>query len=177
MRQTNRLLPIAAVAVLLGGCQVNEADRQQNAPAEPAAEPAAAPAAEAPAVNEAPLAIAAADPALQWGPCPEGMPEGCGIAVLHGDPAKPNADIFLRVPGGSAIPPHAHTSAERMILVSGELEVKYRGSPAATLRTPDYAYGPAKVPHRADCRSSEPCTLFIAFEGPVDVLPVEGELN
>ena len=126
---------------------------------------------------EVPLAKAASDPSLQWGPCPEGMPQGCGIAVLHGDPAKANADIFLRVPGGSAIPPHSHSSAERMILVSGELETLYQGHPAATLRAGDYAYGPAKLPHRATCRSSEPCTLFIAFEGPVDVLPFEGDLN
>ena len=32
------------------------------------------------------------DARLQWGPCPEFMPKGCGIAALHGDPAKPNAD-------------------------------------------------------------------------------------
>lgn len=126
--------------------------------------------------NEAPLAITVADPALKWGPCPEGMPQGCGIAVLHGDPAKPNADIFLRVPGGAVIPPHAHSSVERMILVSGELEVKYQGANAATLRTGHYAYGPAKLAHQATCRSSEQCTLFIAFEGPVDVLPFEGSL-
>lgn len=126
---------------------------------------------------EVPLAISAADPAVKWGPCPPGMPEGCGIAALHGDPAQPNADIFLRVPGGAAIPPHAHSSAERMILVSGQLEVKYRGVPTTTLEPGHYAYGPSKMPHRADCRSAEPCTLFIAFEGPVDVLPVEGELN
>ncbi len=127
--------------------------------------------------NEAPLAIAAADPALKWGPCPEGMPQGCGIGVLHGDPAKPNADIFLRVPGGAVIPPHAHNSAERMILVSGELEVKYQAANAAMLRPGHYAYGPAKLPHRATCRSSEECTLFIAFEGPVDVLPFAGSLD
>ena len=124
-----------------------------------------------------PLAKAATDPALKWGPCPEGMPEGCGIAVLQGDPAKPNADISLRVPSGSAIPPHAHSSAERMILVSGELEVKYQGAPQALLKAGHYAYGPAKLPHRAACRSSDSCTLFIAFEGPVDVLPFQGKLD
>ena len=37
---------------------------------------------------------------LQWGPCPPIFPAGCQIAVLHGDPARPNADVFLRVPGG-----------------------------------------------------------------------------
>src|SRR5688500_15315713 len=161
---------LAVTMICLAGCKVKDAD----APADPAANGAAPATAEA---SKVPLAKAAADPGLQWGACPEGMPTGCGIAVLHGDPAKPNADIFLRVPGGSAIPPHSHSSAERMILVSGELETKYQGAPAATLRSGHYAYGPAKLPHRANCRSSEPCILFIAFEGPVDVLPFEGELR
>lgn len=173
MGRTRNLAMIAIVAVALAACREEAStDADQSVAAnEPAAASDSAPA------SEAPLALAAADSSLQWGPCPEGMPEGCGIAVLHGDPAKANADIFLRVPGGSAIPPHAHTSAERMILVSGEMEAKYRGASAATLRTGDYAYGPAELPHRANCLSSDPCTLFIAFEKPVDVLPVEGELN
>lgn len=140
----------------------------------------AAAAAPAPAVAEGPgepaLAIAASAAELKWGPCPPGMPQGCEIAVLHGDPAKPNADIFLRVPGGSAIAPHWHSSAERMVLVSGRLEVRYQGSAAATLTPGTYAYGPAKRPHRADCRSAEPCTLFIAFEGPVDRHAFDGAL-
>ena len=171
MGQMNSLATIAILAFALAGCREgHEAERHEGN------ESAAVTADTAPS-NEPPIALAAADSALQWGPCPEGMPQGCGIAVLHGDPAKPNADIFLRIPGGSAIPPHAHSSAERMILVSGELEVKYQGTPAATLQTGHYAYGPARRPHQASCRSNDPCTLFIAFEGPVDVLPAEGELN
>jgi uncharacterized RmlC-like cupin family protein len=145
-----------------------------DAPHDPP-EPAPAAAVVTPA-GEAALAIAAASPELEWGACPPGMPAGCEIAVLHGDPAKPNADIFLRVPGGSAIAPHWHSSAERMVLVNGRLEVKYQGSAAATLVPGTYAYGPAKRPHRADCRSTEPCTLFIAFEGPVDRHAFEGVL-
>ncbi|MDX1753335.1 MAG: hypothetical protein R3259_09135 [Salinimicrobium sediminis] len=27
------------------------------------------------------------DKDLQWGPCPDFMPNGCEIAILHGDPA------------------------------------------------------------------------------------------
>ena len=168
-------LTLAMAAIALAGCE-----QQAAAPAgegEAANAAAAAPANADGAASEAPLALAAADPALTWGPCPEGMPEGCGIAVLHGDPAKPNADIFLRVPGGAAIPPHAHTSAERMILVDGQMEVKYQGTPPALLREGSYAYGPSKMPHQATCRSSDPCILFIAFEGPVDVLPHEGAIQ
>jgi quercetin dioxygenase-like cupin family protein len=139
-----------------------------------ACSPAAqAPEAEAQQPPQTALAIAAADADLQWGPCPEIFPAGCEITVLHGDPAQPNTDIFLRVPGGYDIPAHRHTSAERMILISGELDVDYEGAPATTLTAGMYAYGPAGVPHRAACRGTTPCVLFIAFEGPVDGMAVE----
>ncbi len=105
---------------------------------------------------------------LQWGPCPPIFPTGCQIAVLHGDPVKPNADVFLRVPGGYQIPAHSHTSPERMVLVEGQLNVRYKGTAAELLTPGEYAYGPAKMAHQATCLGDKPCTLFIAFEGPVD---------
>ncbi len=114
---------------------------------------------------------------LQWGPCPAIFPAGCQIAVLNGDPSKPNADVFLRVPGGYAIPAHSHTSAERMVLVEGQLTVTYKGAAAAVLIPGAYAYGPAGMPHEAKCAGSKPCTLFIAFEGPVDASPFTGSLK
>lgn len=127
----------------------------------------------APAVGAAEPALARAwdDPKLQWGPCPDFLPKGCGIAVLHGDPAKPNVDVFFKVPAGSTIAEHTHTSAERMVLVSGTLEVRYAGQPATTLKTGMYAYGPAGVPHSATCAKGAPCVLFIAFESPLDAVP------
>lgn len=128
---------------------------------------AAAAAAAAPR-GEAPLAVKVSDPTLKWGPCPSIFPAGCEIAVLHGDPAKPNADVFLRVPAGQRLPTHTHTSAERMILVTGELRVKYQGAAATTLTPGMYAFGPAGLPHEADCQAGAACTLFIAFEAPVD---------
>jgi quercetin dioxygenase-like cupin family protein len=112
------------------------------------------------------------DAKLQWGPCPDFFPAGCQIAVLHGDPAKPNADVFFRVPARYDLPPHSHTSAERMVLVSGELHVTYHGQEPAVLKPGMYVYGPAKAVHRGRCAGEEPCVLFIAFEGPVDAIPV-----
>ena len=123
--------------------------------------------------KETPLAIKASDPSLQWGACPPIFPKGCEITVLHGAPDKPNADVLLRVPGGYDIPPHRHTSAERMILISGNMQVEYAGSAAKSLAAGDYAYGPAGLPHRAACAGTEACTLFIAFERPVDATPAE----
>ena len=74
------------------------------------------------------------DAQLKWGPCPPFLPKGCGIAVLHGDPAKDNVDVFFKVPAKSTIPLHWHTSAERMILVAGKLHVTYDGQKTAVLR-------------------------------------------
>jgi quercetin dioxygenase-like cupin family protein len=113
------------------------------------------------------------DPALQWGPCPEFLPTGCAIAVLHGDPAQPNVDVFFKVPGGAKIPRHRHTSAERMVLVSGELTVTYDGLPPTKLVTGMYAYGPAGHAHEAVCAEGVDCVLFIAFEAPLDAVAVK----
>ena len=112
-------------------------------------------------------------PELEWGACPPFMPEGCAIAVLQGNPAEPNADVFFKLAAKSTVPAHTHTSAERMVLVSGELEVEYEGQSAEVLTPGAYAYGPAGAPHSATCRSDEDCVLFIAFEEPVDAMPAE----
>lgn len=113
------------------------------------------------------------DPQLAWGLCPPFLPAGCEIAVLHGDPSLPNVDIFFKVPAGSIIPSHTHTSAERMVLVSGQMEVTYEGQPPVTLNVGSYAYGPASKPHAAACAEGAPCVLFIAFEAPLDAIPTD----
>ncbi len=123
------------------------------------------------AAQEQALARSAQDAQLQWGPCPPFMPSGCGLAVLHGDPAKPNADVFLTVPANAVLPEHWHTSAERMVLVAGELSVTYKGQAKVVLKPGMYAYGPAKLPHSASCGGSASCVLFIAFESAVDAVP------
>lgn len=123
--------------------------------------------------KEPALALTFEDPQLEWGPCPPFLPEGCAIAVLHGDPSKPNVDVFFKVPGGSVIPSHTHTSPERMVLVSGHLEVTYEGQAPATLKPGTYAYGPANRPHKAVCAEGAPCVLFIAFESPLDAMLTE----
>ena len=130
-------------------------------------------AADAP-VAEPAIAKDADDASLQWGGCPDFLPPGCAIAVLHGDPAQPNVDIFFRVPAKSEIAPHTHTSAERMVLVAGDMRVSYEGQAAVTLAPGTYAYGPAGRPHSATCVSDVPCVLFIAFESPLDAVPVGG---
>ena len=115
------------------------------------------------------------DKELQWGPCPDFMPDGCNIAVLHGNPEKPNVDVLFKVAGNSVIPNHWHNSPERMILLSGELQVTYLGETTQLIKKGSYAFGPSKKPHTAKCLSKEPCILFIAFENPLDAFAIEGE--
>jgi quercetin dioxygenase-like cupin family protein len=114
------------------------------------------------------------DDDLEWLPCPEFMPDGCGLAVLQGNPEERNADIFFKLQSGTTAPHHWHTSAERMVLISGELHIDFDGQDPVVMRPGTYAYGPAKLPHVASCVSTDPCILFIAFEEPVDAIPVEG---
>lgn len=121
--------------------------------------------------QQAALTRTADDTSLEWAPCPPFMPPGCGIAVLHGDPADANLDVFFMVPARSNIPLHTHTSAERMVLVAGELHVTYDGQDTAVLKPGTYAYGPAQKPHEGFCASAVPCVLFIAFEAPLDAVP------
>jgi quercetin dioxygenase-like cupin family protein len=123
-------------------------------------------------VPEQALTQTAGDALLKWGPCPPFLPKECAIAVLHGDPAKDNLDVFFKVPARSIIPLHWHTSAERMVLVAGELHLTYDGQKTAILKPGAYAYGPAKHPHHGFCASTTPCILFIAFESPLDAVPI-----
>jgi quercetin dioxygenase-like cupin family protein len=127
--------------------------------------------------GKAALAFTVDDPRLEWGPCPEFLPEGCGIAVLQGDPTEKNADVFFRLPPNSALPAHWHTSAERMILLSGTLHLTYKGQETMILGPGTYIYGPPRLPHDGFCAEGDPCVLFIAFELPVDAVPVEDGLG
>ena len=125
--------------------------------------------------NEPALAYKYDDKSLKWGPCPAFIGEGCEIAVLHGNPEKENVDILFKVPGNFTIPHHWHTSAERMVLLSGTLTVTYDNQKAEVLETGMYAYGPSKLPHVAYCEKGDPCILFIAFEEPLDAFEVMKE--
>ena len=115
------------------------------------------------------LAIPTSDANIKWGNCPPFFPTGCQIGVLNGDPKQPNSDLFFKMPKGAVLPYHSHTSAERMVLVSGELKITYDGQDEVTLKPGIYAYGPPGLAHKGQCvDTGEPCILFIAFEGPVD---------
>src|SRR3546814_13094691 len=77
------------------------------------------------------------------------------FSVVHGDLEKGNADVVIKFPANSISPHHWHTTAERMVLLSGELHLTYVGHETMILNPGSYAYGPAKPAHTALCTRSE----------------------
>lgn len=108
---------------------------------------------------------------VEWLPAPEFFP-GCTFTILHGDLAEPNLDFFFRIEPNTDVVWHTHESAERMILVSGELEVEYEGEEEAVIKSGNYAYGPAGKPHRAKCLDEGPCVLYVGMNEPFTAVPV-----
>jgi glyoxylate utilization-related uncharacterized protein len=112
------------------------------------------------------------DDDIIWNPAPDFFP-GCSFTILHGDITQPNLDLFFRVEPNTEIINHTHSSAERMVLISGEMEVQYEGEKPQILKAGTYAYGPANKPHRAKCLNSGQCVLFIALVDPFDAVPID----
>lgn len=129
--------------------------------------------ADAPGSNEQAFVISSSDAVFD--DCPPFMPDSCGLAVIQGNPEVQNADALLKLTPDTKVPMHWHTSAERMILLSGQLRVNYQGQPPVSVNAFDYAYGPPMLPHYTVCNDQEDdCILFIAFEEPVDAIDVRG---
>jgi quercetin dioxygenase-like cupin family protein len=116
------------------------------------------------------------DTDLEWIPCTDVahfFPQGCQATVLQGNPAERYADVLMRIPANAYIPNHYHTSAERMVLIAGEFHIHPDGQDTVVMTKGSYAYGPALAHHSAECKDAGDCYLFIAFEEPVDAIPVE----
>ena len=108
---------------------------------------------------------------LKWLPAPDFFPD-CSFTILHGDISKPNLDFFFKIEANTEVVNHTHNSPERMILVSGDLEVQYEGEKPVILKAGTYAYGPSGKPHKAKCLDNGPCVLFVAMVDPFDAVPV-----
>ena len=122
--------------------------------------------------NEMSIAKTIHDSDIVWNPAPDFFPD-CSFTILHGDISMPNLDFFFKVEPNTEVINHTHKSAERMVLISGEMEVQYEGESPQILKAGTYAYGPANKPHRAKCLNSGQCVLFIAMVEPFDAIPID----
>jgi quercetin dioxygenase-like cupin family protein len=71
-----------------------------------------------------PVALAAQNPALKWGPAPAVFPAGAKMAVLQGDPGKNELfTVRLDMPDGYTIKPHFHPTDEHVTVISGTFKI------------------------------------------------------
>lgn len=109
---------------------------------------------------------------IKWGPAPPTLPKGAKLAVLHGDPGKAGPFVMrLQAPAGYKIPPHWHSQAENLTIISGTFYLgsgdKQDASTAHAVKSGGYHYLPAKAHHYAFTKG--PTVVQVSGEGPFDI--------
>jgi quercetin dioxygenase-like cupin family protein len=106
---------------------------------------------------------------LKWVPCGSGMPEGCEVAVLHGNPKTGASEVFVCMPQGYRFPAHWHTANERITMVKGTMSLTVKGGEVINARPGTYLFLPGKTAHSGQCGDTEACVLSVALDKPLDI--------
>lgn len=109
---------------------------------------------------------------IKWGPSPPFLPKGAKFAVLYGDPSKAGPFcIRLMTPAGYKIPPHWHSQAEALTVISGTFHLgmgdKIDAGAAHALKAGGFHYLPPKEHHFAFSKSA--AVVQVNGEGPFDI--------
>ncbi len=112
---------------------------------------------------------------VHWGPAPPRLPAGAQVSVLEGNPAEKGAvTLRLKFPADYKIPPHWHSMAERVTVLSGALHVGMGDTldrqASQTLEPGGFVSLPAKMHHFA--WTATPTVVQITLEGPFDIFYV-----
>jgi hypothetical protein len=112
---------------------------------------------------------------VQWNPAPPILPPGAQLAVLEGNPgAKGPIVMRLKFPANYVVPPHWHTMAERITVISGTFNIGDGDAVDRKASQPLTAGGflslPGKMHHYAWVKV--PTIVQINLEGPFDLFYV-----
>lgn len=112
---------------------------------------------------------------VQWNPAPPILPPGAQLAVLEGNPgAKGPIVMRLKFPANYVVPPHWHSMAERITVISGTFNIGDGDAVDRKASQPLTAGGflslPAKMHHYAWVKV--PTIVQINLEGPFDLFYV-----
>jgi hypothetical protein len=112
---------------------------------------------------------------VQFQPAPPFLPAGAQLAVLEGNPSeKGSITLRLKFPANYVVPPHWHSMAERITVISGTFfvgagdAVDRKGSTA--LEPGGFVSLPARMHHYAWVK--QPTVVQINLEGPFDLFYV-----
>jgi len=109
---------------------------------------------------------------LEWGPPPDGLPEGALLAVLSGDPTKAGMfTIRLRLPKGYKVMPHRHPTDEMVTVIAGDVSLgmgrSFNERKAKNLVRGGYAVAGANMDHYAFTK--EGGEIQISSQGPFQI--------
>lgn len=109
---------------------------------------------------------------FKWGDAPPALPKGARIVVLNGDPFKPGPYVIrLKMPPGYKVPPHWHTMAENVTVISGTLSLGMGDTldmkAAQTLKAGGFHSIGAQVHHYAFSKGG--AVVQIHGEGPFNI--------
>jgi quercetin dioxygenase-like cupin family protein len=108
---------------------------------------------------------------LKWVDAPADLPKGAQVAVLTGDPTKGAAFAMrLKFPDGYKIPPHWHSNAEQLTIISGNFIIHMGDTMKAEPHSLDaggYHFLPAKMHHAAEIKGET--IVQINGMGPFDI--------
>ena len=114
--------------------------------------------------SDAPTAISSAHvvvpaPAIKWVDPPPSVPPGAKLAVISGDPGKPEMfTIRLQFPNGYKIAPHWHPTDEHVTVLSGTFAAAmgkaWDDKALANLPAGSYAVMAATMPHYGTARGA-----------------------
>jgi hypothetical protein len=112
---------------------------------------------------------------VKWGPGPAHLPAGAELAVLEGKPSEKGAvTLRLRFPANYSIPPHWHSMAERVTVLSGTFNVgmgdKLDRHASQALEPGGFVSLPAEMRHFA--WTAVPTVVQINLEAPFDIFYV-----
>ncbi len=122
-----------------------------------------------PGTGNEPKIFRAAD--LQWRDAGPSLPAGAQVVVLDGDPRREGSfTMRLKMSAGDRIPPHTHSTAERVTVISGVVHLgigeKFDESAGREMKTGDFVTVPPGVPHFAWAIGE--AVLQIQSEGPFE---------
>ena len=97
--------------------------------------------------------------AVKWMDAPPFLPKGAKLAVLVGDPGKPEPfTVRLQMPDGYKIPPHTHPTDEHVTVLSGTFRAamgaKWDDKALGDFAPGSYANMAASMPHYAAAKGA-----------------------
>ena len=104
---------------------------------------------------------------------PNGAP-GVKVADLWGNHAVGAFGAFFKLPAGFAAPLHTHTSAMKVVFISGTYIQAPEGKAEARLGPGSYMLQPGgNYRHTTSCDKASDCVFFVESNGKFDLKPVQ----